>query len=115
VAYTRTGRPRGRRPIFDKAMTDAERKKRSRWMQAVIGKMIDRHRTRVQANFMRDGEAQVVADMLAYACFDLKRHLPNYERWEQISEQVLQSFARLQDDFIQFRDNSDTELVGYKK
>jgi hypothetical protein len=94
-----TGRPRGRRPIFGTAMTVAERKRRSRWMQAVLGKIIDRYKVQVQANWYRSGPPDILGRELAYATFDFDRRIPNSARWAEINAAVLKSLAELERDF----------------
>jgi hypothetical protein len=84
-------------------MSGAERMRRYRWARAFFKGLADRHRVRRQVNWLRDGRADMVAAELADTCFDWERHLPNYDRWNEIHSNVLERLAQLENDFRQFR------------
>jgi hypothetical protein len=94
---------RGRGSILGRPMTGAERMRRYRWMQALFKNMCDRWRVRGEANWMRDGEPDMIAMQLADANFDWENRIGKYDRWHDIHSRVLARFAELEDEFRPLR------------
>jgi hypothetical protein len=96
----------GRKPIFDKAMTVAERQRRSRYFRALFGKMTEKwkHRDSRRADYWQNGDPEWVAHKIAQACFNYRENRPNWDRWAAISNEVQTHLYRMEDAFAPFRD-----------
>jgi hypothetical protein len=79
-------------------MTGAERQQRYRWNKAILKKWCDRWKSKAQVNWLRDGEPELIANMLAHIHFDMATSTANYERWNAINEAVLDTLAQLERD-----------------
>ena len=105
-----TGRPVGRPPIYERAMTPAERQQRSRFMRGFFASLEKKwagrelRRPGQWGDWVRRGPADMIGREIADACFNWESHTPNYPRWKEIAAHVRKRLIHLECEFGEFRD-----------
>ena len=106
----KTGRPVGRPPIYEKAMTPAERQQRSRFMRGFFASLEKKwagrelRRPGQWGDWVRRGPADMIGREIASACFNWGPMTANYARWEEIAAHVRKWLIHLENEFAEFRD-----------